>query len=57
MSGVWAALARSGDPSHEGIPHWTTYTTEKRATMIFNTDWRVENDPRPEEWKAWEGIF
>jgi para-nitrobenzyl esterase len=57
MSGAWAAFARSGDPSHEGIPHWPAYTAEERATMIFNTECRVENDPRPEERKAWEGII
>ncbi len=57
MSGAWAAFARNGDPSHEGIPHWPTYTTEKRSTMVFNTECRVENDPRGEERKAWDGII
>jgi para-nitrobenzyl esterase len=59
MSGAWAAFARSGDPNHEGIPHWPAYTKEKRATMIFNTECKVENDlhPDPEERKVWEGIF
>jgi para-nitrobenzyl esterase len=57
MSGAWAAFARSGDPSHEGIPPWPAYTKEKRATMVFNTECRVENDPRPEERKAWDGII
>jgi carboxylesterase type B len=35
------------------------YTKEKRATMIFNTECKVENDlhPDPEERKVWEGIF
>jgi para-nitrobenzyl esterase len=57
MSGAWTAFARSGDPSHEGIPPWLAYTAEKRATMIFNTECRVENDPRSEERKAWDGII
>ncbi len=57
MSGAWAAFARCGDPSHEGIPHWPAYTKEKRATMIFDNTCRVETDPRREERKAWEGIF
>jgi para-nitrobenzyl esterase len=57
MSGAWAAFARSGDPSHEGIPPWPAYTAGKRATMIFNTECRVENDPRSEERKAWDGII
>jgi para-nitrobenzyl esterase len=57
MSSAWAAFARSGDPNHKGIPHWPTYTTERRATMIFDTNCRVENDPRSEERKAWDGII
>ncbi len=57
MSGAWAAFARNGDPSHEGIPHWPAYTTEERATMVFNTECRVENDPRREEREAWDGII
>jgi para-nitrobenzyl esterase len=57
MSSAWAAFARSGDPNHEGIPHWPAYTAEERATMIFNIECHVENDPRSEERKAWDGIF
>jgi para-nitrobenzyl esterase len=36
-------FARTGDPG------WPAYTLEGRATMIFNTSSRVENDPRREE--------
>ena len=57
VSGAWAAFARSGAPNHGGIPHWPAYTTEERATMIFDTDCRVENNPYSEERKAWDGIF
>jgi para-nitrobenzyl esterase len=57
MSGAWAAFARSGDPSHAGIPYWPVYSKEERATMVFNTECRVENDPRQEERKVWEGIL
>jgi para-nitrobenzyl esterase len=57
MSGAWAAFARCGDPSHDGIPRWPAYTTEKRATMIFDNTCRVENDPRREERQAWKGII
>jgi para-nitrobenzyl esterase len=57
MSGAWAAFARSGVPNHKGIPHWPAYTAAERATMIFNTECRVENDPRSEERKAWDKII
>jgi para-nitrobenzyl esterase len=57
VSGAWSAFARSGVPNHMAIPHWPAYTTEERATMIFDTDCRVENDPYSEERKTWDGIF
>jgi para-nitrobenzyl esterase len=57
ISSAWASFARTGNPDHAGIPHWPAYTKEKRATMIFNTECRVENDPRSEERKAWDRII
>jgi para-nitrobenzyl esterase len=56
VSGAWLAFARSGNPNHKGLPGWPTYDKEKRATMIFNTECRVENDPRGEERQAWAEI-
>jgi para-nitrobenzyl esterase len=56
MSGAWLAFARSGDPNHKGTPHWPAYTTGERATMLFNTECRVQNDPYSDERKVWEGI-
>ncbi len=53
LAGAWVAFARSGDPNHEGIPHWTAYDTAARSTMIFATDIRVENDPRSELRRLW----
>jgi para-nitrobenzyl esterase len=56
FSGAWLAFARTGNPNHPGIPRWPTYDKVKRATMIFNTECRVENDPRAEERAAWDDI-
>jgi para-nitrobenzyl esterase len=44
-AGAWAALARAGSPNHKGLPPWPAYTPDRRATMIFDTPCRVENDP------------
>jgi para-nitrobenzyl esterase len=44
-AGAWAALARNGNPNHHGLPTWPAYTADTRATMIFDTPCRVENDP------------
>lgn len=49
MSAAWAAFARSGAPSAKGLPHWTAYTNEQRATMIFDNDCKLVNDPFKEE--------
>jgi para-nitrobenzyl esterase len=57
FSGAWLAFARTGNPDHAAIPHWPTYDKTKRVTMIFDTECRVENDPRCEERQAWEGII
>jgi para-nitrobenzyl esterase len=56
ISGAWVAFARSGNPNHKGLPKWPTYDKEKRATMIFDTECKVENDPFSEERQAWEAI-
>ncbi|MFC3076778.1 carboxylesterase/lipase family protein [Phenylobacterium terrae] len=48
MSAAWLAFARSGNPSTPALPAWPPYEVERRATMIFDLQSRVENDPTPE---------
>jgi para-nitrobenzyl esterase len=55
MSRAWIAFARSGNPSHAGIPSWPAYSAERRPTMLFNDECRVENDPYRAERLAWSG--
>ena len=49
MSEAWLAFARSGDPNHGGLPEWPEYDATDRATMIFDNESRVVNDPRGQE--------
>ena len=49
MSAAWAAFARTGNPDHAGLPHWPAYDTSTRATMIFNNECKVVNDPGKDE--------
>lgn len=56
MSGAWAAFARSGNPNHKGLPKWPRFTTEERATMIFDKECKVMSDPHGEERKAWAAV-
>jgi para-nitrobenzyl esterase len=54
LAGAWVAFARTGNPNHPGIPKWPAYGAEKRETMIFDKDCRVENDPLRELMAVWE---
>jgi para-nitrobenzyl esterase len=56
MSGAWAAFARTGNPNHKGLPHWPAFNTEQRATMIFDNQCKVVNDPHGEEFRALEAF-
>jgi para-nitrobenzyl esterase len=53
LASAWIAFAKSGNPDNEHIPHWPAYDATTRATMIFDTNTRVVNDPRPAIRKYW----
>jgi para-nitrobenzyl esterase len=45
MSAAWLAFARTGDPNTPAIPRWPAYDAGARATMIFDVESRIEQDP------------
>ncbi|WP_261554186.1 carboxylesterase/lipase family protein [Frankia tisae] len=47
VSEAFVRFAQEGDPNHPGLPTWSPYTLDRRATMIFDAESRVEDDPRP----------
>jgi para-nitrobenzyl esterase len=49
MSDAFIAFARSGSPQHSQLPPWPHYEPGKRATMLFDTESRVADDPRGAE--------
>ncbi len=49
VSGAWVAFARSGNPSHAGIPKWPAYDANDRAAMHIDNEWQVVKDPDREE--------
>jgi para-nitrobenzyl esterase len=54
MSDATIAFARSGDPGHDGLPRWPPYDLQRRATMRFDVESRVEDDPRGGERRLYE---
>jgi para-nitrobenzyl esterase len=48
ISTAWVNFARTGNPNHDGLPHWPTYTAENQATMYFDTPCVVRNNPERE---------
>jgi para-nitrobenzyl esterase len=53
----WTAFARSGDPSHPGLPEWPAWTVERRAVMRFDTTREVLDDPGGAERDLWQGVL
>jgi para-nitrobenzyl esterase len=56
VSAAWAAFARTGNPSHPGIGKWPAYDTNSRATMVFNDECKVVDDPGKDERMAMSGL-
>jgi para-nitrobenzyl esterase len=48
ISTAWVNFARTGNPNHDGLPHWPAYSSEQRATMYFDTPCTVRNNPEGE---------
>ena len=46
LASCWVAFAASGDPNNKHIPHWPSYDVPDRATLVFDRETSVENDPR-----------
>jgi para-nitrobenzyl esterase len=49
ISAAFAAFARTGNPSHAGLPKWPAFDLKTRATMVFNDECEVVNDPFGQE--------
>jgi para-nitrobenzyl esterase len=49
MSEAFIAFARDGNPAHAGIPQWRPYELPARATMVFDVQSQLVDDPRGEE--------
>ncbi|MGA9472222.1 MAG: carboxylesterase/lipase family protein [Terriglobales bacterium] len=52
VSDAWLNFARHGNPSHNGLPHWPSFTADECPTMIFDTDCVMKNNPDGAERKV-----
>jgi para-nitrobenzyl esterase len=49
VSDAWIAFAYTGNPNTPKLPHWPAFTIQNRATMVFNNECKVMNDPLREQ--------
>ncbi len=56
VGSAFVAFAKTGNPNCDKIPEWKAYDSESRATMIFDTESKLENDPTKELRLLWEKI-
>jgi len=53
MHDAWIAFARSGDPSHAGLPAWPAVQGAARPAMVFSADPHLAADPWGAERAVW----
>jgi para-nitrobenzyl esterase len=53
---TWVTMAKNANPNNSKVPNWPGYDANMRATMIFDKEIRVENDPRSEIRKFWDSM-
>jgi len=57
MMDTWIAFIRTGSPNGRGLPVWPAFKTANRATMIFNTESEVRNNPDGGALQLYEGLL
>ena len=56
VSTTWATFARTGNPANAALPAWPAYDATRRATMIFDDECRIANDPDGEVRPVWTKV-
>jgi para-nitrobenzyl esterase len=57
MQRAWLAFARTGDPSHDGLPHWPVANSADRPAMRFDLTRELLHDHDGDQRALWEGIL
>jgi para-nitrobenzyl esterase len=53
LASTWVAFAKTGQPDNPHLPRWPAYDAKNRATMIFDSNLRIEDDPRSAMRRYW----
>ena len=56
ISATWIAFARNGTPENSALPPWPRYTSQDRATMVFDDVCRIAHDPNREMRLLWSKV-
>lgn len=54
MQQAWISFAYQGDPNTRTLPKWPPYDLQNRATMHFNKESKLMNDPNRETRLIWQ---
>ena len=57
MQHAWLAFARTGDPGHDGLPHWPVANSTDRPAMRFDLTRELLLDHDGDERALWDGIL
>jgi para-nitrobenzyl esterase len=56
LNECFVTFAADGDPSTAALGGWPAYDLERRATMVFDSQCRVEDDPQAELREVYRGV-
>jgi para-nitrobenzyl esterase len=54
---AWLGFARTGAPSHAGLPDWPAYDARRRATLELGRECCAHDDPQASERVLWDGVL
>jgi para-nitrobenzyl esterase len=57
MMDTWIAFARTGNPNNPAMPALSPYTADIRATVLFDNEISVVDDPYGQERAVWDGLM